>query len=581
MELNVYIIALYCLFTCQGLELTLDRDTQHLGRSRKTCGVLSCTEDISVSLSSTSEENQDDSDVVLNKITSMSVFKRVPTTTNNAKSKRQVRIASITPQSPRHSRVANGRKADGLLEHERASLRVEMVKQSDCKAEFVCRIRGLDTQGRQVVNSVLLLLQKGEERNHVSDRTLTPTATLQSLTLMQQMITQAVDGFEKMVEDRVKGIQDKIGKFEAGLSTGQDEFKNTMEDRMGQLQRDLTSKSDAFEQHLDSKLDLFENRVEDKINNNNNLNKLIQLDVKVSKQLQQFRQEARTDIKNSVDDLTQKSNRDHTRALGNFSETISMSLNKTIDILTLAVKNETGSIREFMTSGEISSTCLLNDTSASDKLYVCHRGMKNINNRPYAFMYEDGIDKLVRCDIATEGGGWIVIQRRVDKTVNFYRNWNDYRNGFGSLTGNFWLRNEAIYQLTKKHFYELRIDLRDKDGHKWFAKYGSFKLENESDKYRLRLGPYTGPYGSRYRNALVYHDNLRFSTYDNDNDSWRSQNCASRYKAGWWFKGGSAVSCDNSNLNGVYGHSGGSGIYWVGIRGNSYPRFSEMKIRRI
>jgi len=32
-----------------------------------------------------------------------------------------------------------------------------------------------------------------------------------------------------------------------------------------------------------------------------------------------------------------------------------------------------------------------------------------------------------------------VFQRRVDDTLSFEKNWNDYANGFGDLLGNFWL----------------------------------------------------------------------------------------------------------------------------------------------
>ena len=41
-------------------------------------------------------------------------------------------------------------------------------------------------------------------------------------------------------------------------------------------------------------------------------------------------------------------------------------------------------------------------------------------------------------DATSGGGGWLVIQRRQDRSVNFNRDWVDYEDGFGSLTGEFW-----------------------------------------------------------------------------------------------------------------------------------------------
>ena len=43
------------------------------------------------------------------------------------------------------------------------------------------------------------------------------------------------------------------------------------------------------------------------------------------------------------------------------------------------------------------------------------------------------------CDAVTDGGGWLVVQRRQDGSVDFNRGWTDYNEeGFGSLTGEFW-----------------------------------------------------------------------------------------------------------------------------------------------
>ena len=64
----------------------------------------------------------------------------------------------------------------------------------------------------------------------------------------------------------------------------------------------------------------------------------------------------------------------------------------------------------------------------------------------------------VYCDMSNNGGGWTVIQRRSDNGTDFYRQWQQYKLGFGELNGNFWLGLEKIHRITQIENHELLIN---------------------------------------------------------------------------------------------------------------------------
>ena len=175
----------------------------------------------------------------------------------------------------------------------------------------------------------------------------------------------------------------------------------------------------------------------------------------------------------------------------------------------------------------------------------------------------------------TDGGGWTVFQRRQDGSVDFYRYWTDYENGFGNLTGEFWLGLSKIHRLTKEGSNTLRVDLGDFEGNTAYANYSRFSISDGSTEYILTVGGYSGTAG----NSLDHHNGSRFSTRDNDNDAWSGINCAQEFTGAWWYN-----ACAYSNLNGRYFNTSTNNHqsinWWHWKNAHISLKFSEMKTRR-
>ncbi|XP_062613547.1 angiopoietin-4-like [Saccostrea cucullata] len=154
----------------------------------------------------------------------------------------------------------------------------------------------------------------------------------------------------------------------------------------------------------------------------------------------------------------------------------------------------------------LASTCLPNGTWTSQShqcITVPVLDCWNILRNKPSLQGHDGVyqlnitskTKLAFCDMTTEGGGWTAIQRRQDGSTDFYRTWSEYKQGFGDPSKNYWIGNDAIYELTRNKDQELRVELQRFNGAKAYAQFSTFYIEDEGSKYNLSVSGYNGTAG--------------------------------------------------------------------------------------
>nr|XP_029710877.1 microfibril-associated glycoprotein 4-like isoform X1 [Aedes albopictus] len=196
------------------------------------------------------------------------------------------------------------------------------------------------------------------------------------------------------------------------------------------------------------------------------------------------------------------------------------------------------------------------------KLESCSDAMKRGLPSGRYLLELPGVERksfLGYCDQNTSGGGWLVMQSRVDGSMSFEKDWNSYEKGFGVPEKNFWIGLEKLHLLTRDQSYELRIELENcsvyglKEGNiRRHAAYDDFEIGSAADYYKLKkLGQYSGSAGDSMSNVV----GANFSTYDADHDD-SVDNCASITGGGWWLRSCSSND-EANNLNCVY-----NGLHW-------------------
>ncbi|EDW76605.2 uncharacterized protein Dwil_GK15546 [Drosophila willistoni] len=204
---------------------------------------------------------------------------------------------------------------------------------------------------------------------------------------------------------------------------------------------------------------------------------------------------------------------------------------------------------------------------------------------PHSSLYADGIHLMkignlpaFQVPYLSSSPDWIVIQRRIDGSVDFDRDWLDYKNGFGDKDGNFFIGLEKLHLLTQSRPHELYIQMRDVNGTTKYARYDDFNVASENYNYELNsIGKFSGTAGD----SFTYHVGNMFTTRDQDHDT-AEYNCAKNKGGGWWYR-----DCLYSNLNAEYHDDGFDpnryGISWGSWSGDwNYTislTFTQMMIR--
>ncbi|ALC40393.1 maker626 [Drosophila busckii] len=184
----------------------------------------------------------------------------------------------------------------------------------------------------------------------------------------------------------------------------------------------------------------------------------------------------------------------------------------------------------------------------------------------------------VLCDSTLNGPGWLVVARRFDGSVNFFRNWTLYKEGFGDLSGEFFIGLDKLQSIVSSQQHELYVYLQDFDGQSRYARYDDFIISSEKQGYQLqKLGTYSGD----ANDALRWHEGHKFSTFDMD---YSAQDCSPRRMGAYWY--GTIGGCTDSNLFGMYLNGevseklSASGITWYLWRGKEYSyKFMQMMVR--
>ena len=160
---------------------------------------------------------------------------------------------------------------------------------------------------------------------------------------------------------------------------------------------------------------------------------------------------------------------------------------------------------------------------------------------------------------------FIVVQRRrAPFHLPFNRTRNDYKNGFGEVSGEFWLGLEKLYRITNQPYlkYSIRLEMKLTSGVLHYLEYNDFYIGDEKERYKIaNIGTATAKTVSYY----IYKGHT-FFTRDKDT----SRKLGATYNGFWYHPTSTSYNYVLVNRNVPS---------WTGISGS--VAYTEIKIRPI
>ncbi|XP_059175165.1 angiopoietin-related protein 7-like isoform X2 [Physella acuta] len=530
----LYMLVVVNIISSTGLKIDINREYFYHGKNL-FCGQLQCTENIR-------------EDTQISALVNMSVYRI-------SEPEGKILVASIAESDSKLQDYKRaGTRVDGKISKKFSELEVFLSNSSDCNdCIFLCEIHYVNTTGsiNRIGKQTESLPRKSRDTFLIMNLKAKTSDYVKSVDKMADFLKSFEDS------DRLKGA-DMTMSLQTSHS-GSNKFST--ETSFGQTDTELIN---SYKQISSS---TFEDMVDDKINN-------LTRDVNKTLHIMENKLSLKTELNKNILGLLNESMQTMLANTQNQTEQLSVRLNE----MEINIKK---SITQENINTTINLVAGLNKTLQSfiDEYYknpmnlkLTKQCVRNDNSSlPEQVAFKLDERKLALCDTKTDGGGWIIIQRRVKGDVNFTRNWSDYKNGFGSLAGDYWLGNDWISNLTQKGYSELRFDMKYK-GKSYYAVYSDVSVGNEADLYRIKFTYKTG----NTTDSFSYHNGMAFSTLDRDTVR-SSSNCADSYKGGWWYN-----ACHNVNVNGVWASKDhGEGINWGGITGyKDSLEHVEMKLRR-